>query len=873
MNNLESISLHCIALGLSCGLLAACNNDGAGTTADAAASTTASTTADTTADTTAGSLGSSSDGGGESNADGGTPPTTSSGESTDDEGGSTVIASDPTTSDTGDNSTGDTGGGDTSVVLPLEVLGPQGTTVSATFDLRGVADITRIVLECHACGFDDVALDSDPDLTITKGSLRVNGSDTAIPLKRYTGGVAPVGNPDILLPATAEAYGGIGGGFRTIRFSLPISGLVEGENTLVFEHTYASTESLGYRIVDIAFLRADDSEFPLPEGTFIDDDPAKWSPPRPDELTNGQALWQKRGILDDPAIDALNGDLGDGAIQASCADCHAVDGRDLKYFNYSNRSIVARSTFHGLSEAQGEQIASYIRSLALPIVAAARPWNPPYQPGPGLDARPVYEWAAGAGVDAVLAADVDLRSHLFPDGEAPDAVRGVVDRLSTLNMRELPVALQLPDWNRWLPRIHPRDSFDVKDPVVLADENGDAIDAPFFDRVYEEARKAGPGEEKQAITDVRDRLERWLGRDADCYTQSIDSGPNWRAANATVMGAVTLPPKSPLIVGLTECKKFRNDAVRMKPIELAKQGLAAWVSVKQWELVHAGAHEEAAMGLPPLEVKVSVDPDVKVLVPVGERGWFLEGFSVFFRAPHYIGHDSNEFTNQDRLIGTYETTSWYHLQLVLNAGYRQHVPPLNEPNSPDPPMPSHFPYTIVFMENLAQESGLADPFRFWATYIKIRQQQTNGHYGVENGLDLRSAQPYMLYSDNFGSPQIRDVGQPLWSHLATAMIEDLVADASIATPAQWAMANQNSDVQDPNDPKLDFTPFDFVKGKKPFDIPGPWQGTNTFRVIPQLREVAKVDEPTLDKLIDWAKGMWPGAQNVGKPAWEALKQP
>jgi len=49
-------------------------------------------------------------------------------------------------------------------------------------------------------------------------------------------------------------------------------------------------------------------------------------------------------------------------MRAKCSDCHAQDGRDLKYFNYSNNSM-GRSIFHGLTAAQGDLIASYIRSL------------------------------------------------------------------------------------------------------------------------------------------------------------------------------------------------------------------------------------------------------------------------------------------------------------------------------------------------------------------------------------------------------------------------------------------------------------------------------------------------------------------------------
>jgi hypothetical protein len=164
-------------------------------------------------------------------------------------------------------------------------------------------------------------------------------------------------------------------------------------------------------------------------------------------------------------------------IQAHCADCHAQDGRDLKYFNFSNSSIVARARFHGLSTLQGEQIASYIRSLPLPN--PGRPWNPPYQPGPGLDEQPISNWAAGAGLAWVLDRDTDALPYLLgqhfaplgraasnPSGNAPN-LRELVGQITpdifrpdgNLNPRQIPIALQLPDWSHWLPPIHPKDAW------------------------------------------------------------------------------------------------------------------------------------------------------------------------------------------------------------------------------------------------------------------------------------------------------------------------------------------------------------------------------------------------------------------------------
>src|SRR6202012_4739149 len=168
-------------------------------------------------------------------------------------------------------------------------------------------------------------------------------------------------------------------------------------------------------------------------------DPNSWAPLRPGatDIAEGKKLWYGAALV-------ASNRPGAPAIHAHCSDCHAQDGRDLKYFNYSNASIVARAQFHGLSALQGEQIASYIRKL--PVPNPGRPWNPPYQPGPGLDARPVSEWAAGAGLSSALAAD-DI-SRLTHDSIAKETFNPD----GNLNPREIPISLQLPDWNHWLPR-------------------------------------------------------------------------------------------------------------------------------------------------------------------------------------------------------------------------------------------------------------------------------------------------------------------------------------------------------------------------------------------------------------------------------------
>ncbi|NOK61196.1 MAG: hypothetical protein GFH27_549307n179 [Chloroflexi bacterium AL-W] len=157
-------------------------------------------------------------------------------------------------------------------------------------------------------------------------------------------------------------------------------------------------------------------------------------------------MWEEAQLIESPLAP-------NRAIKARCARCHAQDGRDLKYFNYSKWSIVARSQFHGLSEKQGQQIASYIRSMFLT-----------------LDVRGILHINLAQGWIANLCrcgqrelvsmwylSEMQMLAYVFPDGTTPQAIHQVADTKGTLNIREIPVAMQFPDCNAWLPEVHPLD--------------------------------------------------------------------------------------------------------------------------------------------------------------------------------------------------------------------------------------------------------------------------------------------------------------------------------------------------------------------------------------------------------------------------------
>ncbi len=337
------------------------------------------------------------------------------------------------------------------MLLPIEVLGAEGTTVSRTVALQAAqAGLARSVwLQIHGLRYAD------------QGSIQINTSPWI-----------PLNNNTVTIAEPGRSYGGIGGGFSTLvmTLSLPDGTVLSGDNTISFRFNQTDGVVSSYRVIAWNFLTIDGKKI-LPPDDFVEDVPETWTPPLPDaaSILAGRELWHGAPLAANSLPNSLR-------IQAHCADCHTQDGRDLKYFNFSNASIVSRARFHGLSTLESEQIASYIRSLPTPN--PGRPWNPPYQPGPGVDEQPISSWAAGAGLAWVLDHDTDALPYLFrrpenavsiavpPAGHAP-SLRELARQITpdifrpdgNLNARQIPIALQLPDWNQWLPRVHPKDAW------------------------------------------------------------------------------------------------------------------------------------------------------------------------------------------------------------------------------------------------------------------------------------------------------------------------------------------------------------------------------------------------------------------------------
>lgn len=370
------------------------------------------------------------------------------------------------------------------VVLPIEVLGEPGRVETVVVPVpAGSPEVTAMSLRVHGLNSQN------------KMSIRINDSPDWLTLHR--------GNVTFPFP-DGKLYG-MFGGQATIRMIVPLQpGVVRpGPNVIRFRFNDEDGISIGYRVLSFNFMAAADSQPLVPPSEFVQEDPSTWRPPvdSADAIAEGKNLWYSAPLWD-----------GGRPIRASCSDCHSHDGRDLKYFNYSNKSIIERSIYHRLTRDQGTRIASYIRSLPVPYEEKGRPWNPPYQPGPGTDAQPVRSWAAGAGLEWVLDRDYDTLKYIFPDDASIDSYRFS----KTTNPREIPLYVQFPDWNHWLPTRHPID--------LASDQGKDAGWIPPIVNAYKQTR--AEVSKSLATGDRAAALNRFVYMCNEVIGRSLVAGPS-----------------------------------------------------------------------------------------------------------------------------------------------------------------------------------------------------------------------------------------------------------------------------------------------------------------------------------------------------------
>ena len=736
------------------------------------------------------------------------------------------------------------------VTLPVEVLGAQTAEAARDLWIESAAGIERIALTCHRCDYRDSAVNPGrPD----KASVRVNdGPWVDI-------------NDDIAEVAAAERrYGGIRGAYHTVRFSLPVEGLRDGLNTVRFRFNGTDGFTNGFRILKINLLDAAGREV-LADASFADDDPTRWQAPLRGaaDIAAGDDLWETAELRESP--------LSAKTLRARCADCHASDGSDLKYFNYSNAAIIARSRFHGLSEREGRQIASYVRSLSSPAPRQARPWNPPYQPGPGLDAKAVEEWAAGAGLEAVLEEDRDMLADMFPQGTSSAEVRKVVSTRNTINVREQRIALQLPDWKMWLPEVHPKD---------LWGEGWEALHRPdfTFDGLVAKLENGGAERMRTDPDAVRDaeligliddlgKIKGFIGQTGPqpCRNESVYRSPGYQALIEN--GFITQPAKGYRKDDGLAFERPPDLATNPDACETWQRSIMHWLGVKSWEVHTRFGLEDAA-------------PD---LYPYGEvRSWLGSERGVFNMASHRSGNDSVFFRHLDRGEASYISHAWYQLQVILNAGNR----------NPQNHRPPDWKYQMNWLWANARDNDVPSTLRYVQTLIKMQQNldmrppvdQPGGAPSVPEHYPFREdrgPEPNGWWTTTHVGPQrfvsiggsffnISENQPRIWSDMDSwnAGLRERLQSQLLRTYLDKTLTYDVSEFRR-GEGQVNVSPADRV----PTAYGGSGRvGDSTvdhdqvYRSVPMMREFG-MSETQIARLIDWGERMWPAGD------WDALRTP
>lgn len=520
--------------------------------------------------------------------------------------------------------------------LPVEVLGEPGVVESLQVALSTHIGAATLKLTTHRLSWREdgefARTNAAPNNVRpgSKGSVRLNG-----------GPWLPLTNATVSCEAHEARFGCLNGSYATVRIRVPLVSLGSpgprtGANTLDFRFDATDGISSGWRVLAADVVNASGASL-VPAGSFAEDNPDTWIAPLPgaSDIAAGKALWESAPLTDLGFANARH------AINGKCASCHFRDGSDLAYFNYSNKSIITRSTFHGLSETQAKQIASYIRSIDLKLPGgytrkdAGRPWNPPYQPGPGLDAKPVELWAAGAGLGAVLERDSDMRAYMFPGGTYQPGILGANGHL---NPRETPQALQYPDWNTWVPTMAVEDM--VSNPAALPT-------SPHFTKL-------------KAADD-------WLSQhrysdDASLFGQGLWNLKVWREsefADGNFVGGFWYTDRDqPNRTLALELKQTRYN--------LAKN---AWFNLRMMEM-------QLKHKLQNITDRTSLNQYVDAggvarsrNIPAGYRSWAQPNRTLFETAPHFVADGAGLTFNYTK-PGNYLSTAWYSLEQIVNGGWR-----------------------------------------------------------------------------------------------------------------------------------------------------------------------------------------------------------
>ena len=660
------------------------------------------------------------------------------------------------------------------ITVPIEVMGEDGTTVTLKVMAQNVNRAERMYVKAHSISYPAYF-----EYGTAKASFRLNGGKWVDINNK---------NVDCLFPE--REYGCTRGPYATIRFWVRLKDLGklrEGVNRIDFRFNYEAGDiSSGYRILEFDFTNKDGSSA-IQQTEIVQDDPSTWMPSLVDSnrIENGRRLYESRNVL--------RHSPGGRGIRAACNDCHANNARDLKYFNYSDHSIITRSKFHGLTQQEGEDIAAWVRSQSLTdkegneYMAPGRPWNPPYQPGPSLGTKSVDAWAAGAGLEWVLDHDLNTLKYLFPSSPMD-----VIQIDSTLNRMEMPIALQLVDWNGWLPVVHPMDN---------------------WQQVFESSR---------------------LRNNYDNILQNHIRYPE--NAQALVTELKVIPVVETFYKDVVDFAT--HDGGRAMPEELnrlqmgeARASLFKWHLVKMWDFMHTN-HFEGITG--------------ELYIAGEERGWFSQA-QTFSSASPQIHDEQQVYMNE--LFRAYYNTAWDELQVIMNSGHRETV------GGKPVDWAYHFEHIrdwkkttgishgsryvagyIKVLQNANNRHGVKMPDGFYLGHTSLAWVYELG---------MPDAKDNVLYDFEVQSPELRKA-------IAEAFVKEVLKKLQRHDYNEWDRSLGQSGIGPPN-----YVPTSTKGNpKKGFVFDEVTYADHFYRIIPLYKDLG-VDSALLEELARWGRGAWP----------------
>lgn len=693
------------------------------------------------------------------------------------------------------------------IELPIEILGQEGTIVSRSLNLTSeqATRVKRLWIQANNLSYNN------------KGAVRINN-----------GSWYDLNNSSVDMHVQEKSAGGMEkGGYGTIRFSIPASDFNEGSNQIDFKFNTSDGISIGYRVIRFNLLDEYKNKL-LPESDFVQEEPNDWKAPLKDQqaINEGKDLWTNAQLWNHYLPNGREGFWFDykiparKQIKAKCAQCHLQDGRDLEMFSYSNKSIIERSKFHGLSEEDGQKIASYIRSLSEEydnVGRYGRPWNPPYQPGEELKDKPIDQWYAGAGIDAVLESDSEMIPYLFPNGFTKQNVVDFLRAKYDMDYTEIPVAMQFPDWKNWLPIIHPADAYgEVWDRTDMRRNPKNALENYRNFLETTNLTTVSESDLSEAMADFHWTFRRF-------HDQFVSGNPHWRTKGGDAYD------------------KANNEVFGP---ELAKTSLARLVGVKHFEAFNE-------FNLQGKAYEFYQNSPAKPLT----KSWLGTTYHVFEIPPHFtsceIDGNCSHFKGQSRKAGIYESAAWYELQFVIGNGRGQ-----TGGNHP-----VDWQYQFAFLLSSGSESGLNQNMRYLRAiqalhYIKggfndpnrgfrMRQQGVSYIYGMSPENSFAGYLPGEFVG------KFREFHEELPVWFVEGMLERFLDEVERFDLSSWNRTQYGSDhainQRDFNEPYRN--PEKFIAGQFNYT-------EDYYYLIGKFADLG-VDCNVLMRFKDWCKEAWP----------------